>query len=48
MIVPVIKSGIFRVNWLLQTLDWHPFRIFSMHIMIFETAQPTMPSMKIW
>jgi hypothetical protein len=29
MIVSMIRSGIFRVSWLLQTLDRHPFRIFS-------------------
>jgi hypothetical protein len=48
MIVSMIRSGIFRMCWLLQTLDQHPFRIFSMHIMIFEVGQPTTPSMKIW
>jgi hypothetical protein len=48
MILSMIRGEIFRVSWLLQTLDRHPFRIFSMHTMKFETWQPTTPSMKIW
>jgi undecaprenyl pyrophosphate phosphatase UppP len=32
MIVSMISGGIFRVSWLLQTVERHPFRIFSMHI----------------
>jgi hypothetical protein len=48
MIVYMIRGGIFRVSWLLQTLDRHPFRIFSMLILRFETGQPISPSMKIW
>jgi hypothetical protein len=36
------------IKGLLQTLDRHPFRIFSMHIMRFETGKPISPSMKIW
>jgi hypothetical protein len=42
------RGGIFKLSWLLQTMDRHAFKNFSMHIMRFETRQPTMPSMKIW
>jgi hypothetical protein len=41
-------GGIFRVSLLLQTLDQLLFGIFSVHIVRFETGQPTMPSIKIW
>jgi hypothetical protein len=47
MIVSMIRVGIFKVSWLLQTLDRHPFKIFSMHIMRFDTGQLITPSMKI-
>jgi hypothetical protein len=42
------QGAIFRVIWLLQTLNRHPFKSFSMQITTFETGQPTMSSMKIW
>jgi hypothetical protein len=42
------QGAIFRVIWLLQTLDRHPFKSFSIKITTFETGQPTMSSMKIW
>jgi hypothetical protein len=48
MIVSMIRGEIFRVSWLLKTLDRHPFKIFSMHIMRFKTEQPTESSIKIW
>jgi hypothetical protein len=48
MIASMIRGGIFRVSWLLQTLYRLLFRNFSIHIMRFETRQPTSPSMKIW
>jgi hypothetical protein len=48
MIASMIRGGIFRMNWLMQTLYRLLFRIFSIHIMRFETRQLTLPSMKIW
>jgi hypothetical protein len=48
MIASMIRGGIFRVSWLLQTLYRLLFRNFFIHIMIFEIGQPTSPSMKIW
>jgi hypothetical protein len=48
MIVSMIRDGIFRVSWLLQTLYRLVFRNFFIHIMRFETGQPTSPSIKIW
>jgi hypothetical protein len=47
MIASMIRDETFRVNWLIQTLDRHPFKIFFMHVMRFKIGQPTMPSMKI-
>jgi hypothetical protein len=41
------QGWIFRVSWLLQTQYRLLFRNFSIHIMRFETGQPTSPSMKI-
>jgi hypothetical protein len=43
----MIKGGIFQGD-LVASKDRHLSRSFSMHIMRFETGQPTMPSMKIW
>jgi hypothetical protein len=48
MIVSMIRGGIFRMSWLLQILYRLLSRNFSIHVMRFETGQPTSPSMKIW
>jgi hypothetical protein len=34
------RGGIFKVSWLLQTMDRYPFRIFSMHMMRFNPPCP--------
>jgi hypothetical protein len=48
MIVSIIRGEIFMMSSSLLTLGQLCSMTSSMHIMIFEIRQPTMPSMKIW